>query len=317
MGVSGLETFYTEYAGLHDEISTTRRDAYANPEGTDFDLGIEGAFSQFTILVGSFYCEITKDVFMGNPGKRLLQKGFKILFEDKPSNFARRLDECDIALFISNSAGVVPVYTLPVYGKGKGKGKKPATVPIIPFFGGGGFGSGEAFTEQEIDDIEKFHEKGGALFIWGDNDPYFQSANQVLDRMFNIKLAGNTPGGGTLTVGDGKTTGQFARHLITSGVVNLFEGITISYPENPHNLGPFEILATSTNGNTSLMYAEQGRGKLPDHVGRIIVDTGFTKLYCNWDTAGTARYVLNACVWLLGLDHKLKIGAPLSVVGKS
>merc|ERR1719359_1078767 len=29
-----------------------------------------------------------------------------------------------------------------------------------------------------------------------------------------------------------------------------------------------------------------------------------TKLYVNWDNAGTSRYVVNGFVWLLGLEHR-------------
>ncbi len=36
-----------------------------------------------------------------------------------------------------------------------------------------------------------------------------------------------------------------------------------------------------------------------DHDGkRAVLDGGFTRLYINWDTAGTARYVKNAASWL-------------------
>jgi hypothetical protein len=47
--------------------------------------------------------------------------------------------------------------------------------------------------------------------------------------------------------------------------------------------------------------------------GRIVVDCGFTKLLPHhWvKTAGTERYVRNAAVWLLALDYRVKIGAPL------
>ncbi len=29
-----------------------------------------------------------------------------------------------------------------------------------------------------------------------------------------------------------------------------------------------------------------------DSVGRVVVDGGYTKNYCSWDEAGTARYIL-------------------------
>jgi hypothetical protein len=63
---------------------------------------------------------------------------------------------------------------------------------------------------------------------------------------------------------------------------------------------------------------------LAPECGRVLVDTGFTKLYHKWDAAGTARYqfsfffflfslivnryIMNANVWLLGLEHQLLQG---------
>lgn len=101
--------------------------------------------------------------------------------------------------------------------------------------------SQETFTDA----VKKFHNSGGALYIWGDNDPYYVHANWLLEDMFGIKLQSNTPGSKNLKVGDANKTGEFGRHLITSGVVNLCEGYTISYP---NKLGIFEPLATSTDG---------------------------------------------------------------------
>jgi hypothetical protein len=47
--------------------------------------------------------------------------------------------------------------------------------------------------------------------------------------------------------------------------------------------------------------------------GRVLIDCGFTKLNNPYwkETAGTERYVRNAAVWLLALDYRMKIGAPL------
>ena len=34
-----------------------------------------------------------------------------------------------------------------------------------------------------------------------------------------------------------------------------------------------------------------------------VIDGGFTRLYVNWDTAGTARYVKNAAAWLQNYER--------------
>lgn len=36
---------------------------------------------------------------------------------------------------------------------------------------------------------------------------------------------------------------------------------------------------------------------------RAIVDGGFTRLYVNWDTAGTGRYVKNSAAWLANVER--------------
>ncbi|KAG5189820.1 hypothetical protein JKP88DRAFT_232890 [Tribonema minus] len=35
---------------------------------------------------------------------------------------------------------------------------------------------------------------------------------------------------------------------------------------------------------------------------RLIVDGGYTRLFCHWDAAGSARLVKNASAWLCGVD---------------
>ena len=62
------------------------------------------------------------------------------------------------------------------------------------------------------------------------------------------------------------------------------------------------MLATSTFGKPVICYADHN---VTSKGGRILVDCGFTKLYCHFDTSGTARYIVNAVVWLLDLDTKI------------
>jgi hypothetical protein len=33
------------------------------------------------------------------------------------------------------------------------------------------------------------------------------------------------------------------------------------------------------------------------------VDGGFTRLYNNWESAGTDRYIINAAAWLLNIER--------------
>jgi len=117
-----------------------------------------------------------------------------------------------------------------------------------------------------------------------------------------------------MSVGDPNKKGSFGPHIITTGVIKLFEGITICYPVMdtskpsatpvPKGLGPLKVLASSSDDHPAVSYADnESLGS--NSVGRIIVDCGWTKMYCSWKEAGTARYISNATIWLLGLEHKL------------
>jgi hypothetical protein len=153
---------------------------------------------------------------------------------------------------------------------------------------------GPSFSKSEVHEIVKFHELGKGLYIWTDNDPLFAHANQILPDIVGARIVGNTPACKVLEEGDGRKIGTFQKHLVTTGIEKLFEGDSISYPDP---LGKLIPLATSTDGHPVVSCYEGMRCG-----GRILVDCGFTKLYCNWDTAGTARYVKNATVWLLNLE---------------
>lgn len=80
------------------------------------------------------------------------------------------------------------------------------------------------------------------MYIWGDNDPYYADANVLGRALFGARcrqsccctlmrlcsMSGNTHGDQTLS--ETRTPGQrgMLAHLITTGVENLYEGITIA-----------------------------------------------------------------------------------------
>jgi len=165
---------------------------------------------------------------------------------------------------------------------------------------------------------ERFHLQGGGLFIFADNDPFCAHANAILSRIVDTTLDGDVPAGKNLTLGVATETGKFGEHLITTGLKTLYEGVTVSYPKEK-SLGKLEIVATGTDNFPVVLCAEpqykrgdgQTVGTLESKRGRVVVDTGFTKLWVQWKSAGTARYFGNAAVWLLGLDYRLQEGLPL------
>ncbi|KAL6053042.1 Caltractin [Balamuthia mandrillaris] len=267
-----ISDFYTNYAGMHDQIHAAPRDSFSNPQGREYDLGHEGAFGQFSVLVGLF-CpdQLSEETFMKDAGKALGEKGFRVYVTTSEEGFAKNLPANDIGFVISTR-----------------------TV--------------SEHTPAVAEACWRHHQSGRGLAVWAENAPYFATANEVLKKLSpGTVITGYDSGGKSLSVGDANKRQQFGRHLLTSGITNLFEGITISYPESiGENL---KILATSSDNHPCMLCADYP--DIKDHEGRIVVDCGFTKLFCHWDTAGTARYVRNVCVWLLGLEHRLKLGMPL------
>jgi len=286
---SRLNKFYSENVGLHDELndcSDVSFDKHANPKGSEFDLGKDGSFSDFTVLIGGF----VSGASMQNPKKALEIKGFSVIIELNEANFLKKLPNADVAWIIS----------------GTDPKPKPSSTSSGESYPAWNYVTKKKF-QKEVND---FHCSGGGLLIWGDNDPLFEHANAVLPIIFeneDVVLIGNTPGGKVLDVGLPSTVGQFGRHIITSGIVKLYEGVTICYPKT---LGKLKVLGTSSNGNPVICYADNE--VLSEPRGRVVVDTGYTKNYTSWDDAGAARYIVNATIWLLGLEHRLRMGTDLS-----
>ncbi len=138
------------------------------------------------------------------------------------------------------------------------------------------------------DACERFHRSGRGIYIFADNEPFYDHANVVLQRIAGgAELKGSTPGQKNMTElsnsrHSGVPAGYFKPHLITSGLNTLYEGHTICYPCKQ---GSLATLATSSDGKPALLCYNDEKG----HNGRIVVDTGFTKLWTEWDKAGTLK----------------------------
>ncbi|MEA4914288.1 MAG: hypothetical protein VB061_06940 [Christensenella sp.] len=87
--------------------------------------------------------------------------------------------------------------------------------------------------------------------------------------------------------------GIIPNHLITTGLTNFYEGITIAEVHTTTDLQP---LIYGSDGKVVAAYFEKQQK-------RAIVDGGFTRLFCKWDDAGTDRYVVNAAAWLANVER--------------
>ncbi|KAM9979782.1 hypothetical protein ACTFIZ_006021 [Dictyostelium cf. discoideum] len=269
---SSIVHYYTENAGTHINANV-ELDQYSNPKGVEHDLGVEGAFTQFTILIGRFYNSSDLECI-----KDLKSKGFQIIEALTQKDFINKLAQSDIALIIS------------------------------------GYANDNTTTEQEFTDkVEEYHKVGKGLFIWNDNAPYVLHGNWVTKRLYGIVADGNEPGKQDLTLGNGLDKQHFSSHLVTSGIVNLYEGITISsFADITPANGKLEVLASSSQGNKIMLVSSTDPTKVDANCGRVVIDSGFTKLFAQFFSAGTSRYVKNCCVWLLALDHRFRLGVEVS-----
>jgi hypothetical protein len=240
-------------------------DAYGNEASDDFDLGKDGVFSDFSLLVGQFH-GCLHSYWPKTAGAILKKKGFRTTLVNNEVDFIKQIKEgdYDVAWIISERS------------TNSGNGK------------------------QFCDAVMEFHHKKRGLFIWGDNDPYYAQANLILPTLAGCKLVGNNHGDKLLTYGDRNTAGYFDNdNIIFAGVNYLHEGITICYPDQP---GKLKTIATGTDGRTCIASMDSN-----NEGGRVIVDTGFTKMYDGyWQRAGQARYIINACVWLVDIEGRFR-----------
>jgi hypothetical protein len=149
-------------------------------------------------------------------------------------------------------------------------------------------------NEEHLKVIKKFFDSGKGVYIWGDNQPYYADANYVSKALIGVEMNGNLMGNKVVNLQmEEKKVGVMPNHLITTGLQHVYEGITIATLTDCDDLTP--IIYGSADNLVTAVYEKEGK--------RLILDGGFTRLYCNWDTAGTGRYVKNAAAWLVNYER--------------
>ena len=149
-------------------------------------------------------------------------------------------------------------------------------------------------SEEHLNIIDDFFQQGKGVYIWGDNDPYYVDANAVASKLLGCSMSGNSRG--DKVVNEAMSNGQngFIKHQITTGLEFLYEGITIAQIKySEEQLIP--ILRGSDGHVVTACYDSDGK--------RAILDGGFTRLFLQWDDAGTARFVKNAAAWLVNWER--------------
>lgn len=233
-------------------------DQHGNAKGNQYDLAVDGAFEGQTVAILQFYTGEGFDFSL--PKAALKEKGFSVYrWMDNPPS-PEELEE---------------------------KLKKACELWIIS-------GNVQKLTEAHLKVIKKFFDSGKGVYIWGDNDPYYADANYVAKYLFDVEMLGNLPGEVVVGLNNkGTNVGLTPKHLITTGLEYIYEGITIATIQKTSVLQP---LIYGHEGNlVTAIYDQDGK--------RAILDGGFTRLYIAWDNAGTGRYVKNAAAWLVNYER--------------
>ena len=256
---------YGDFAGQNDIDG--EKDIYGNALGNQADLGRDGAFEGKKVVVVWLCPDIQPQGSSGSISKAniinsLKSKGFTVDFYEclntviSPKELEKKLEDACQLWIIS--------------GRDKRLNNEHENIAI------------------------NFFNKGRGLYLWGDNYPYFADVNGIITKLFKLSMSGNYMGDKVLGISTGdKNPGIIKGHLISTGIANFYEGITIATVGTNSCVKP---LVYNSEGNVvTAFYEEDGK--------KCIIDGGFTRLFYKWNTAGTDRFVKNCAVWLANVER--------------
>lgn len=241
-------------------VQQIARDSYGNAQGAQYDLAIDGAFDGQTILIVDFYSNQNGQDFSG-PKNAVREKGFSMVrysHAPAPAELKKLLAKANQFWLIASCDNKVHL-----------SAKHHAV-------------------------IKKFFDAGHGVYLWGDNDPCNADADKLAEILVGARVRGNVPGDRTVAISDGAgKPGVVRDHLLSTGVENVYEGVTVATVEPTSQMTP----VIYGSGGNLVAAAYESKGK------RLLVDGGFTRLSYKWDTAGTGRYIKNAAAWLANYER--------------
>lgn len=214
---------YSKWASISN-IPGALPDKFGNPEGSQYDLGLDGSFVGYKILIVN-YCSIAS--FSCVPAA-LKKKGFtvKVYTGDISVLDLRRelTDACQLWIISQQGVRITPIHYMLIKG---------------------------------------FFEKGHGLYIWGDNDPLNDTANYIIGRLFNSQLSGDYYARKVLGIQNGQgMPGIIPNHLISTGLVSFFEGDTIAKIKMSKDIQP--LAYSSDRNIVTAYYDKDGKRALID-----------------------------------------------------
>jgi len=206
-------------------LEEVEADQFGNPEGDEYDLAKDNAFSGNTIAVLNI---IGTNLNYLKP--EVQSKGFNLheWRHEVPSPAQLKQDLSQVSQLWVISGGT------------------------------------QMLTDAHADVIEEFFNSGKGLYIWGDNRPLYADANFLTRRLFNTIMEGNTHASTVVGIsGEGKgRSGIVDGHLISTGVANMYEGTSIATVKATQELSP--LIYDSTDQLVAAVYEKNGKRAIID-----------------------------------------------------
>ena len=248
---------FTEWAGTN-LIPGAETDSYGNAKGSQYDLAKDGSYEGFKVVV---LCLYTGENVLGGirqPIRAMEKKGFEVELHTQadPAELERILQNaCQLWVISDNK---------------------------------------QHLNERHLSVIRRFYQSGHGLYLFGDNDPFYVDVNFLGQSLLGTSMSGNAPGDQVIGVqAHPGEPGIVRGHPISTGIVNLYEGVTIAEVHTNNNVRPLVISS----------HRKVVTGILETAGCRALIDGGFTRLYFKWDTAGTDRFIVNAAAWLANAEN--------------
>jgi hypothetical protein len=274
---------FTDAAGITVFGADVPQDHHGNAKGADYDLGQDGAFEKFPVCVYAQYTSGLLPALRGQVSEALRRKGFPVtVVETLPSG----------AELQESLKGFSQLWLL------------SDCKPILS-------------ADDVAIIVREWREQRLALYVFGDNEPFYHDAN-VLLREIGLPPMQDNYGGGKYCEARGVPAGTplhelpaatVVNHFTTTGIRRLYEGITIAHfdlkrftttsaakvasDESPSLASRCVPVMVNTEGRVSVFVLEAEGSS-----AALIADGAFTKLFCSWDTAGSARFVVNCACYL-------------------
>lgn len=233
------------------------RDSYGNAQGAQYDLAVDGAFEGQVVMVVDLYRQD-----FSQAAAAIRKKGFNVVrFQDVPP-----LAEFKAGLAKSNQFWIIASCDDRVH-----------------------------LSKEHQQAVKQFFDAGHGVYLWGDNDPCNADADSLATFLLDARVKGNLYGdqvvGRSMKAG---APGVVVNHLLSTGVENVYEGITVA-TVTPAGEKMTPVIYGSAGNLVTAAFEANGK--------RLIVDGGFTRLSNKWDSAGTGRYVMNAAAWLANYER--------------